>query len=148
MKLSIIKTFTLGIFVLTGCRGGGWGHAAGPGPNDERVCVSGGARCTQYRYKYPEDARTPLDRMNEDSARQAAYQKGEPYFPAHYAGESTGGYLQRMGEESKRQDAYKRGEPYLPSQRSGESFNHWVKRSSETSSNGPSSVSASSPFGR
>jgi hypothetical protein len=97
----------------------------------DRVCISWSSvhrRCRAWEAKWPEDAQTPADKIEEDADREAARRAGHPYFPPQYKYESASAYLERVDEEARRAEAKEKGGWFLARQRDGESFEHYSKR--------------------
>ena len=86
--------------------------------------------CTQYEPRETDVARW-LRVSSEEPAREEAYRKGEPFFPAAIPGESSDDYGRRMDEERRRLDAYRRGDVFFPDHRAGESPQRYLERAEE-----------------
>jgi hypothetical protein len=145
---------TLVVIGLSSILLGGCGHGASYGP--EKVCTSHGrSGCSQYDFKYSEDAASLGEKTRESLDRHLAASQGTTYYPSKYAAETPKQFAERSREEGDRQSAFSRGEAYTPPMRSGESTEHWFKRSDDSSKlwgdykrSSSSSSSSSSRWGR
>ncbi|HEY1696105.1 MAG TPA: hypothetical protein VGG39_28255 [Polyangiaceae bacterium] len=100
-----------------------------PPAGTQTVCASRSARgaCTEWAPHETTTARWFRETADETD-RQAAYEKNEPFFPREVPGESAEKRVERLTEERRREDAYRKGEPFLPDHEPHESFEHYVER--------------------
>jgi hypothetical protein len=96
------------------------------------VCASRSARgtCTESAPHETTTARWFRETADETD-RQAAYDKNEPFFPREVPGESAEKRVQRMTEEQRREDAFRKREPFFPDHEPHESATRYTQRMQE-----------------
>jgi hypothetical protein len=103
-----------------------------PAAPTETACAARSARgvCTEWVPHETPGERWLRETMDE-SAREEAYRKGEPFLPRARPGDTAEEDVRRMREEHRREEAFRRGEPFFPDHQAGETGEGYLQRMNE-----------------